>query len=456
MQEIQSPASSFSLFCKSHAEARVMRNWIRGLDVETSCSSITQRFRTGIFPFHVLEKIGVRFNREKIVFDPRCKKDCLQNLRYLLRVLGKSGLGTFEFSEKNLYLGKSEEIWKIILFVFEDVYFKKCFKDCDDVFRWASLALMMKVGGHNLVSVLKDLRVLEKLLGVDERFLNSPSNSFKNLEKNFKQAKITLLFDFQDYEGNENFKFSYIQMFLIFQHFSGNNFKGSIDSCSKETGLETNFSMEILASPNEKVQNLEENVKNSDVFKGKGFKNPEEKVKNSDVFREKGKNEKNFEEKVKNSDVFGEKGKNEKNFEENMKKSDYFKENEKNDKNFEEIVENFDMFDENHLILKQFDFALCFLEVPRIVQVYEPERLIRAFIQLFEGDDRMAFIEVNDIESQSCLARFQIAMIEELGVDGNSCDIFLRNNHVKIVFKSEVECENYSKALSIVYETGNN
>ena len=376
MQE--SHSSSFSILCKAAPNARLLKNWVQiVLGFNVSASSIPDKVRTGTFPFRILEKIGIEFNLENVCFEPRSKEECLKNLRYLIKIIEKHALSYVELSEKELYDGKAADVWKLIEFIFERIYFVAAYQESQEVFAWAEKKLGVCVDDDSLSYIAHDPDLLGRLAGLVQF---SQEISFENMEKLFVSNQFPLIFDSESFLTTDNYKFSYAQVYLIYQKSCDASDLKSFKNLSKESVYENNTSLEMFASP-------DEDDKNSDGA--------------------------------------------------SLAKDKYL--------------------DKPHHLLKEFDLAVCFLQIPRILQIYEPERLLRIIVLLNEDQIKNRYsIEVNEIESFSNLVKFDVDKIEELVVDGSSCDIFLCNNHLKLIFKSECECEQYSRALSIVYAALNN
>lgn len=373
-----SHSSSFSVLCKTTPNARLLKNWVQAvLGVNVSASSIPDKVRTGTFPFRILQRIGIEFNLENVFFEPRSKEECLKNLRYLIKIIEKHALSYVELSEKELYEGKAGDVWKLIEFIFERIYFVMAYQESQEVFAWAERKLGLCVDDDSLGDVVHDPDLLGRLAGLVQF---SQETSFENMQKLFHSNQIPLIFDLENFSCSDNFKFSYAQLYLVYQKTCDAADLKSFKNLSKESVYETNTSLEMFASP-------DEDDKNSDGA--------------------------------------------------SLAKEKYL--------------------DKSHYLLKEFDLAVCFLQITRILQIYEPERLLRVIVLLNEDLIKNRYtVEVNEIESFSNLVKFDVDKIEELVVDGSSCDIFLRNNHLKLIFKSECECEQYSRALSIVYATLNN
>ena len=259
--------------CESSLEMRYLRNWICYiLDEEVPISAVPEKFRSGIFPLQVLEKLGVRVNTQKTFEIVTNKNQCLQNLRVFLNLLAKQGANIYDYKEKDLYLGRTKQVWGIIQLIFTDIFYPQCLETSETIYKWLSESTNSLISSENLIKALSVPSIFLSLIKKTHK--KADLNDFPNqsIREHLTKNKLPCFFEESDFINNTNFSFLYIQLWAIFLNLQENSLfcRSSTDSTSKDSMFELNSSLDIFInspddlSKQEKVNSIKKSLKNND------------------------------------------------------------------------------------------------------------------------------------------------------------------------------------------------
>lgn len=85
-------------------------------------SDLPERFRTGVLPLKLLERIDTEFDISSCFLEPRSKDQCLANIKTLVkRLITEFKMENSEDIVNLLYQGSAEIAWTVLEFMIRNV-----------------------------------------------------------------------------------------------------------------------------------------------------------------------------------------------------------------------------------------------------------------------------------------------------------------------------------------------
>ena len=142
----------------SNSTQKFLLNWINSyrLCKILTPAEVPEKFRTGIFPLELLRAIDPDINSFNAIPKPRSREDCLTNLNLFINYLQNHGLQLKDSLQTNLYLGKSQQVWEVLEYLF-DIYLKTLkTKNQEEIFDWLNEKIEKEITFNTLSSTFKD------------------------------------------------------------------------------------------------------------------------------------------------------------------------------------------------------------------------------------------------------------------------------------------------------------
>jgi hypothetical protein len=227
-----------------------------------SLGELAEKFRTGVFPLSLLEKLNISYDFSRSKTPVKSREDCLNNLELFLQALEARGFCNDKTFLTCLYQGKSQTCWEIIEYIFSSIYLPEVFEFYEELFAWFSVSNQCEITYPDILVLFKDGSLI--LRSISEfsqqlKFVEFPETkeeileNLEALEKTLKRHKINFLFTTEEFFLNEYPDCLYVQLWLIFSHFEGRENKTLTKSSTESSSKNSFFVLDSSVSGDSKV-----------------------------------------------------------------------------------------------------------------------------------------------------------------------------------------------------------
>ncbi|CAG9325771.1 unnamed protein product [Blepharisma stoltei] len=230
----------------SQSTQKIILKWINNLNIwkQLAISDLPERFRTGVLPLKLLERIDPEFDISRCFLEPRSKDQCLTNIKSLVkRLVGNFGMRNGQEIVSQLYQGSPEAAWTTLEFMIRSVMIGEVKSFNGVIMNWLESSL--QVYNKNLLvesieepytTLVKDFANGVNLICILHLFMDEPKLALANVYsipenkmevdhnlsyffQSVARTKIPLLFSLEEFKENNDPDFLLLQLFYIFLEF---------------------------------------------------------------------------------------------------------------------------------------------------------------------------------------------------------------------------------------------
>lgn len=403
---------------------KLLLRWVNLLEIEApvTSSDLPQRFRKGVFPLKLLERIDPDFEISKEFLNPRSREDCLNNLQTLVNYL--SSKGHFKFDIQSLYRGSASQAWDCLEFMFRRVLVKEVKNFKQELVAWYNNILIQysveviseEVYLNELGDGVKLSVVLHYLVNGFEKPLegiNWNPSTYKQRKENvelmfemLKKTKALVLFSVEEFLNLMDNDFLLLQLFYLYIEF-------------KNTQESLDFSFQCPEGPRESDPPLDIML-NQIIYQERKLMFLADQRAKREAFNNK---------KLKRSP------------------------------SLEQLssASSLPVFSHSpsEMNLSHAESLVCYLLTPRLIQITQGPKQSRVLMNIVPNESKFSVkeesyvLEWKDLESFSVIGRIEIREISEVSkVKSNCLKIAYGAEEIILNCKSSSECEHFHQAVS--------